>query len=158
MISENTTNVVTVTGTSEEAGECPPVTDSATVTVLDEAQACTSALSAVLLRYTGPTIERPVTVQVRAGDFRNDETVFQFPDGLAFDTVLTLPEENDFSVDAAAHGEAALGATTIVSINGVPQTLDTSCSTPLLPASAAALESPTAEASDRWEIVEFGQR
>jgi hypothetical protein len=48
-----------------------------------------------------------------------------FPNG----TVLTLPSENGFTIDATAHGQTKLGTKTSVFINGVlTEILHTSCS------------------------------
>ena len=46
-------------------------------------------------------------------------------------TILSLPEENGFTIDGAAHGEAKLGNWIKVRINGDEETLRTSCSLPI---------------------------
>jgi hypothetical protein len=89
--------------------------------------------------------------------FGNDPVIYEFPDGLATGTRLTMPEQNGFTVDAATRGERDLGSKTSLSINGEEETIHTSCSTPFRTGEPAPLDDPKGEPSSLWFVVNFRQ-
>src|SRR5206468_2765693 len=125
-----------VTDTNFTAAACPasgdPAGTSSAVTVSPRAIALT-------LKYTGPSISGPTTVTV-TGASRASVTY-----GLASlnnGDILTQASENDFTIDATAHGQSKLGSKTTVTINGDSEVLHTSCSCRATPETNLALCNP----------------
>jgi hypothetical protein len=73
-------------------------------------------------------------------------------------TVLSLAEENGFTIDGTAHGESSLGSSMKIYINGVPEKIHTSCSVTYASNTAAPLNSPEGALSSNWLVVDFTQK
>ena len=97
-------------------------------------------------------------MQANWDKFRNDPTVYDFPEGLATGTLLALPSENGSTIDATAHGEEELGSKTTLYINGIGETIHTSCSTPFRAGFPAPLDDPKGDPSPNWFVVSFRQK
>lgn len=158
LIEAETTNVATVTG--QVGGQvCSPGSDSATITLTEppeEPQICTKKIAAMLLRYTGPDV-LGATVKLVAKSFDDDYVIYSSID-LTNGTVLSLPEENGFTIDGTAHGESSLGSKTTIYINGVGQKIHTSCSTPFATNAPAPLNDPLGAPSAEWFVVDFTEK
>src|SRR5262249_22655089 len=85
---------------------------------------CTGGAIAYTVTYTGPAINGPTTVVITGS---NVTTTYSLP-SLNPGDVLTKATENGFSIDATAHGQSRLGATSTISINGAVEVLHVSCS------------------------------
>jgi len=159
LISEDTVNTVTVNAMLANGRECPAATDTATVTVEETPQIveCTSKIQAMLLEYIGPDLAGPVTVGFAGDKFRGDPAVYELPGGLTTGTVLMLPSENDWTVDATAHNQQELGSKSYIWINGVVEVIHTSCSTPFVAGKPAPLDSPKGDPSPNWFVQGFSQ-
>ncbi len=156
-IAEDTTNTVFVNGQLEDGRECPVATDTAIVTVETppEVTECDGRIQAARFQYIGPDVPGSVTVELAGDKFRNDPVVYEFPTGLVSGTVIVSDGENGYSVDANAHGESQLGSKTTISINGVMEVLDTSCSVPFSAGAPAPLDDPKGDPSPNWFVVSF---
>ncbi len=159
MISEDTVNVVTVSGQTENGGECPDVDDTVTVTVETppEVTECDGRVSSFLMQYIGPDVPGPVTVEVAGDKFRNDPAVYDFPAGLVSGTVISGLGENGNTVDSTAHGQSQLGAKSYLTINGEEEVIHTSCSVPFVAGMPAPLDDPKGDPSSNWWVVSFTQ-
>jgi hypothetical protein len=145
--------------------QCNPATADATITVTspdDDGTICTTMASALLLKYTGPTIlGQYVKIITTNMDNTNDFVLFGTIDLIQNETVLSLASENGFSVDATAHGELALGTSVKMLLAGLPHVnLDTSCNSgnPLqsnAPAPLSGFTVPTP--SPDWFVIDFNQ-
>lgn len=158
VIEQETTNVATVTG-SVAGQACEPGTGEFTITVEEppeEPQICTKKIAAMLLQYTGPDIPG-ATVVFTAKSFYNEPVTYAGVD-LTNGTVLSMPSENGFSIDGTAHGESDLGSKTWVSINGVTESLLTSCSVPFASQQSAPLDDPKGAPSPNWHVVDFTEK
>ena len=159
LISETTTNTVTVNGTLETGEVCDAVEDSATVTVEEPPQLveCTSSIDAMLLQYIGPDVPGPVTVEVKP---RNVPlaVVYDLPNGLPSGTILSMPGQNDYTVDPGVQGKDSAGSRTSIFINGVEEEHHTSCSTPYVSGLPAPLNDPKGDPSPNWFVVDFTQK
>ena len=122
----------------------------------EEAKTCTRRLSALLLQYTGPDI-LGADVEIEAKSFSHDRVTYSGVD-LTTGTILSLPEENGFTIDGAAHGEAKLGNWTKIRINGEEENLRTSCSLPITVNEPARLNDPMALPSSNWWVVDFNEK
>src|SRR5438874_603630 len=100
---------------------------------------CTGGAIALTLKYTGPTISGPTTVTVQGS---SGVTVTYDLASLHNGDVLTMASENDFTIDATAHGQSKLGSKTTVTINGTAEVLHTSCSCRATPETNLALCDP----------------
>src|SRR5438132_5398746 len=100
---------------------------------------CTGGAIALTLKYTGPSISGPTTVTV-TGSSRASVTYSLA--SLNNGDILTLASENDFTIDATAHGQSKLGSKTTVTINGDSEVLHTSCSCRATPETNLALCNP----------------
>jgi hypothetical protein len=156
-VDADVTNTVTVNGSLATGETCGPATASATVTVGSNPlpHACTARIKAMRLRYTGPSISGSVTVRFTGDRFSDAGAVYSFPAGLASGSILTLPSENGWTVDSAAHGKTELGARTYISVNGVIETIHTSCSTPFVAGQPAPLDQPKGSPSPNWFVEDF---
>jgi hypothetical protein len=160
-ISEETTNVATVTG-QVNSQVCEPATDSATITVAEPpppAVICTTAVEAMRLLYTGPdTLGARVVLE--AANFPLQRVVYDPVDLIGGVTELSLPEENGFSIDASEHNASSLGYKTKVSINGVAEKIDTTChcSSSFETGKPAPLYYPSGHPSSNWTVVDFTQK
>src|SRR5205809_4849243 len=85
----------------------------------------TGGAIALTLKYTGASISGPTTVTV-TGSSRASVTYSLA--SLNNGDILTQASENDFTIDATAHGQSKLGSKTTVTINGDSEVLHTSCS------------------------------
>jgi len=159
LISETTTNTVTVNGTLETGEVCEAVEDTATVTVQEtpELLECTSKIDAMLLQYIGPDIPGPVTVEVLPRT-QTTPVTYEFPGGLANGTIVSSPEQNDYTVDPGVQGFDDAGSKTTIYINGTPEVHHTSCSTPYIAGLPAPLDSPKGDPSPNWFVVSFTQK
>ncbi|MEM9176338.1 MAG: hypothetical protein AAGC67_14010 [Myxococcota bacterium] len=162
LIEQTTTNIATVTG--EVNGQmCNPATAEATITVTapdDDGQTCTTMASAVLLKYSGPTILGvDVTLVTTNFDNTNDIVPYGTIDLVQDSTLLALPVENGWSVDATAHGELALGTELKVSIDhgNIQHHLDVSCAGGSVLQSNAPAPLVGGGASTDWFVVDFNQ-
>src|SRR2546428_707508 len=99
----------------------------------------TGTSSALTLKYTGPSISGPTTVTVTGA---SRASVPYSLASLNNGDILTLASENDFTIDATAHGQSKLGAKTTVTINGTSEILHTSCSCRATPETNLALCDP----------------
>ena len=148
------------TATGEVGGlSCTPGEDGTQIGVAtppEEAKTCTRRLSAFLLQYTGPDI-LGADIEIEAKSFRHDRVTYSGVD-LTTGTILSLPEENGFTIDGAAHGEAKLGNWIKVRINGDEETLRTSCSLPITVHKPATLNDPMALPSANWWVVDFNEK
>jgi len=100
---------------------------------------CTGGAIALTLKYTGASINGPTTVTV-TGSSRASVTYNLA--SLNNGDILTQASENDFTIDATAHGQSKLGAKTTVTINGTSEVLHTSCSCRATPETNLALCNP----------------
>jgi len=158
VIEQETTNVATATG-SVGGQACTPGVADATITVEEppeEPQICTKKIASMLLQYTGPDIPG-ATVVFTAKSFYDEPVVYTGVD-LTNGTVLSKASENGFSIDGIAHGESDLGSKTWVSINGVTETLHTSCSVPFASQQPAPLDNPKGAPSPNWLVVDFAEK
>jgi hypothetical protein len=161
LVEAETTNVATVTG--EVAGQvCSPGIDSATITLTEppeEPQICTKKIAATLLKYIGPDIPGATTVKLVAKSFDDDDdNVIYSGINLTNGTVLSLPEENGFTIDGTTHGESSLGSKLTVYINGTPEKIHTSCSVPYASNQPAPLNYPKGAPSSNWEVIDFTEK
>jgi len=162
LIEETTINVATVSG--EVNGQtCNVATAEATITVTPPEEAgetCTTMASALLLKYTGPT-RLGVHVKLKTTNFdnTNDYVFYGTMDLIQDTTVLALPSENGWSIDATAHGELALGKRLTISLDHghIQHKLNVSCGcgTPLQSNAAAPLVG--GGSSPDWFVVDFNQ-
>lgn len=164
LIESTTTNIATVTG-DVNGQQCNPATADATITVTtpdDDGTVCTTMASAVLLKYTGPTMNG-VSLDVITTNFDNTN---DFVDYGSIDLVngmtLALPTENGWTVDATAHGELALGTSLKMAINAdeIIENLDVSCTStnPLTSNAPAPLDDGgTGAPSSNWFVIDFNQ-
>ena len=100
---------------------------------------CTGGAIALTLKYTGASISGPTTVTV-TGSSRASVTYSLA--SLNNGDILTQASENDFTIDATAHGQSKLGSKTTVTINGDSEVLHTSCSCRATPETNLALCNP----------------
>ena len=158
--SVETTTTNTVTATGDVAGlVCEPASASATIGVTeppDEPQICTKKIAAVLLQYTGPAVA-DATVEFKAKSFRRHPVVYTGVD-LAPGTILSLPAENGYTIDGTAHGEAALGKTLRIRIDGVEEKLQTDCDVPFQVGAPAPLHDPRGDPSALWSVLDFTEK
>jgi hypothetical protein len=90
---------------------------------------CDSGIVGFKVKYTGEDLTGNVTIEFQGTQNPIASVTYTFPNGLANGTVLTLPAENGFTIDATAHSASKLGTKTSVLINGVlTEVLHTSCS------------------------------
>ena len=161
LVEAETTNVATVTG--DIGGQaCSPGTDSATITLTEppeEPQICTKKIAATLLKYIGPDIPGLTTVKLVAKSFDDHgDNVIYSDINLVNGTVLSLPEENGFTIDGTAHGESSLGSKVTIYINGTPEKIHTSCSVPYATNAPAPLNDPKGDPSPNWLVVDFTEK
>lgn len=159
LISAETTNIATVNG-SVDGTTCNEASASATITVMappDPGTICTTKVQAMRLRYTGPSITG-AHVAIEAKRFAHDLVIYDPVDLVSGITELTLAGENGFSIDATSHGEIDLGSKTKIRINGVEETIHTSCSTPFESGKPAPLDQPKGDPSPNWLVVDFTQK
>ena len=146
--------------TGEVAGlACTPGEDSTQIGIAtppEEAKTCTRRLSALLLQYTGTDV-LGAHVEIEAKSFHHDRVVYPEMD-LTTGTILSLPEENGFTIDGAAHGEAKLGNWVKIRIDGEEEILRTSCSLPITVNEPAKLNDPMALPSANWWVVDFNEK
>jgi len=159
-ISEETTNIATVTG-SVNGATCEPASASATITVVEPpppAAICSTAVEAMRLLYTGPD-KLGATVSLRAANFWLDPVVYDPIDLIGGVTELTLPAENGFSIDATEHSATSLGHKVMITINGDWEKIDTSChcSEPFETGKPAPLYYGGGTSSN-WTVVDFTQK
>ena len=83
--------------------------------------------------------------------------VYSGIDLISGETVLTLPAENGFSVDARPD-EAELGSKTKIRVNGVEEVLHTSCSTPYVAGQPAPLDDPKGDPSPNLLVEAFVEK
>ena len=135
-VSEDTTNTVTVTGETGGDRQCR-AEDTVTVTVEKPPPGpvvCTTKVQAMLLRYTGTTPLTNVEFDPDKGDSVTYATVTP-------GDILTMPAQNDWTIDATVSGEEELGAKTKILVNGVlTEIIHTSCSAPFEAGAPAPLD------------------
>ena len=73
-------------------------------------------------------------------------------------TTLGLLTENNWTINATAHGKQELGAKTTIYINGVEEVLHTSCSTTFAVPAPAPLDDPKGNPSPNWFVLSFEQK
>src|SRR5438874_2722757 len=100
---------------------------------------CTGGAIALTLKYTGASISGPTTVTVTGA---SGASVTYSLESLNNGDILTMASENDFTIDATAHGQSKLGSKTTVTINGDSEVLHTSCSCRATPETNLALCNP----------------
>jgi len=161
LIEQTTTNIATVTG-DVNGQVCNPATAEATITVTapdDDGQTCSTMASAVLLKYTGPTM-LGASLNVVTTNFDNTN---DFVDYGSLDLIngmtLALSSENGWTVDATAHGELALGTELKMSIdaNAITHHLDVTCSGADLLQSNAPAPLVGGGTSPDWFVIDFNQ-
>jgi hypothetical protein len=168
LIGQDTTNTVTATGQVDSL-QCNAATAQDTITVHqppDPGMICTSDVQAMLLRYTGPEIDG-ANVQIIAGDFWHPISVtYSSVNLIPGVTVLSMPSEHGYTVDAVAHNAKDLGLITTIKINGVAEKLDTSCghcgcgcsSSAPFKSNAGAPLYYSSNRSTNWFVVDFTQK
>lgn len=114
--------------------------------------ACSDKIVATTLRYTGPSLSG-ATVEVVPD--HGATVVYSGIDLVSGETVLSMPTQNDYTVDARVSNEIDLGAKTKIYINGVEEVLHTSCSTPYLAGQPAPLDNPKGDPSPNWFVENF---
>jgi len=173
---EDTTNTAMVVSDLGEVGMCEQ-TASATVTVTQlppPSVVCTSRITSMLLKYTGPTVYgatvRVITDHGCGNRIKHCEVddqyarekkhivIYENIDLISGETVLSSPAENGWTIDAATRCKTQLGAHTWVSINGVEERLHTSCSSPFVSLAPAPLEEPRGAPSPNWYVMDFVQK
>jgi DNA-binding beta-propeller fold protein YncE len=155
-ISEDTVNIVTVSGEGSSQ-EILEVEASATVTVeepLPVPDVCTSKVQAMLLRYTGPTI---LEATIEVDPDKGPNVVYTNVDLISDTTILSMPAENDFTIDAQPD-KNELGAKTKIRINGIEEVIHTSCSTPFVAGAPAPLDKPKGDPSPNWFVEQYTQK
>jgi hypothetical protein len=155
-INQTTTNTVNVSGQLSNGVPCQ-ASDSATVTVQGPPvgpQACTKPIQAMLLRYTGPSV---ASARVEFDPDKGPTVVYNNVMLVSGATILSLPTENNFTIDAQPD-ENELGAKTKIRINGVEEVIHTSCSTPFVAGAPAPLDNPKGAPSPNWFVESFRQR
>src|SRR5439155_39203 len=100
---------------------------------------CTGGAIALTLKYTGQPLSGATTVTVTGSS--GASATYNLP-SLDPGDVLTSASENDFTIDATAHGQSKLGSKTTVTIDGVSEVLHTSCSCKATPETNLALCDP----------------
>ncbi len=158
LISEETTNVVTVNGRYEDGRECSPVTAEADVVIEQPAPVCDAPLSSLLLKYVGPEMPGPVTIEIVPRKGSDYPVTYSLPDGLPSGTMVQSPTENEFTIAAAVRGEDELGSKTTITLNGVEEVLHTSCSVPISVFEAAPLDDPKGAPSPNWVVMGFTEK
>jgi len=162
-ISETTTNEVTVTGFLVSSEECSD-TDEVTVTVKEPpTPPCTTKVQAMLLNYTGATSLTNVEFDPDKGPS------VTYPTVNPGDT-LSMPAQNDWTIDATVGGEEELGAKTKILIDGVlTEIIHTSCSAPFAAGAPAPLDGGSpgvtgnpdpdkGDPSPNWFVESFDQK
>ena len=164
-ISETTTNEVTVTGLLVSGDECSD-TDEVTVTVEEPPPGpvvCTTKVQAMLLKYTGATSLTNVEFDPDKG------ASVTYPTVNPGDT-LSMPAQNDWTIDATVSGEEELGAKTKILVDGVlTEILHTSCSAPFAAGTLAPLDGGSpgvpgnpdpdkGDPSPNWFVESFSQK
>ncbi len=162
VLSEETTNAVTVTGFYEDEVVCE-ATDTFTITkeqppVLPGLEECTAKIRAMLLEYTGPEI-LGVMVEFfpKNRKFEGSPVVYANINLLP-DVVLTLSSEHSMTIDALSHGAEDLGSNVSIFINGVEEVMHTSYSIPFAAQSPAPLNNPSDTPSPNWFVIKFEQK
>jgi len=155
-LSDETTNIVDVTAAEGCSAEA-----TATITKAPpEPPKCTTKVQAMLLEYIGPDVSGPVTVTIKADKFKEDLVSYTFGGNLVPGTILSSVAENDWTIDATAHGQSELGAKVSIRINGVEEKIHTSCSTPFVSGQPAPLDGRgiKGDPSPNWFVVDFVQK
>ncbi|MEQ1850426.1 MAG: SdrD B-like domain-containing protein [Chthoniobacteraceae bacterium] len=150
--STNISNTVTASG---GAGTCSD-SDTTTVTVVPPPPTpkdCTAAIQKTLLKYTGPNVAGAVTVNFLGSS--GATASYSFPGGLLSGTTLSLPSQNNWTIDSTVSGQSSLGTKLTITINGVAEVHHTSCSTPYRTGLPAPLDSPKGQPSTLWFVVDF---
>jgi len=152
------TNTVSIVGYVNGILQCQ-ATASASIT---EAVAppppedCQSKIKSLLLKYIGPDIA-DATVEIVADKLKDTPVVYTGVN-LVSGTVLSSPTENGFTIDGSAYDKKELGAKVSISINGVTETIHTSCSVPVIRQAPAPLDDPKGDPSTNWFVVEFAEK
>jgi hypothetical protein len=158
-ISEETTNVGTVTGQVNSA-TCDPATSTATITVFEPpppGSICTKKIAAIRVLYTGPDI-LGATVEFKAKTFPSELVTYGPVDLISGVTELSMPTENGFSIDATQHDNKDVGPHLKIFINGVEEKIHTSCSVPVETGKPAPLNNPKGDPSSNWMVVDFTEK
>ena len=157
-----TTNTVTVESTLD--GQfCATAESTAEITEQEAPPApalCTRSIQGTTLEYTGPEIMGMVTVEFEAKEFEADVVSYEL-DGLKPGDVLTMMSENDMTIDALAHGKDKLGSRMRIRINGVQETIHTSCSALYERNQPAPLDGESGDKGDpsgNWFVLDFTQK
>jgi hypothetical protein len=122
---------------------------------------CTNKIEGTILKYIGPFIPGPVTVEFEAKEFDLEVVSYVIPGGLNPDDVLTSPAESGMTINAPDHGKDQLGTRTRIRINGVQETIHTSCSSLYergLPAPLDGESGTKGDPSDNWFVEDFTQK
>ena len=155
-LSDEQTNVATavghvILGLCETSGEAT-ITRAELPVLPGE---CESKLKSLLLKYIGPDIADATVVFV-TDTF--DTPVIYAGVNLVNGTILSLPTENGYTIDASAHGETDLGPKLTILINNVPEVIHTSCSVPVYRQAPAPLNEPKGAPSPNWFVLEFDEK
>jgi len=100
-------------------------------------------------------------VEFETKEFADDVVTYHLLGDLEPGDVLTMPSENDMTIDAAAHGKDKLGSRTRIRINGVQETIHTSCSALYVRNQPAPLDGESGNKgnpSDNWFVLDFTQQ
>jgi hypothetical protein len=112
-------NACGIVGAGRQA-QCPPPPPP---------RECSTGIVAFKVKYTGEDIPGPVSLRFTGSQNVAVTVTYDFPQGLVNGTVLSLPSENNFTIDATQHGQTKLGTKTSVYFNNVlTEILHTSCS------------------------------
>jgi hypothetical protein len=157
-VSTAVTNTASVVGYVGGVLQCQ-ATASASITEAiapPPVEDCQSKIKSMLLKYIGPDIAG-ATVEIIADKFKNVPVVYTGID-LVNGTVLSSPMENGFTIDGLAHDTNELGAKVNISINGINETIHTSCSVPFVKQAPAPLNDPKGDPSPNWFVLEFAEK
>ncbi|MBL7215076.1 MAG: hypothetical protein ISS71_05305 [Phycisphaerae bacterium] len=157
-VSAAVTNTATVTGYIGGILQCQ-TTATATITeaVAPPAPvACESKIKATLLKYIGPDIA-DATIEIVADSFKEIPVIYTGIN-LTNGMIVSSPTENGFTIDGAVHNERDLGAKIHISINGVQESIHTSCSVPYVKQAPAPLNDPKGAPSQNWFVIEFQEK
>ncbi|RKY07458.1 MAG: hypothetical protein DRP56_05660 [Planctomycetota bacterium] len=157
-VSAAVTNTATVTGFVGGILQCQTTATAAiTEAVAPPAPVeCESKIKATLLKYIGPDIA-DATIEIIADSFKGTPVVYiglNLTNGL----IISSPTENGFTIDGAAHDKRDLGAKIHISINGVQESIHTSCSVPYVKQAPAPLNEPKGAPSQNWFVVDFQEK
>ena len=158
VLSEETTNTVTVTGLYGDYIVCEAEATATITEAVPQAEACTTKISAMLLEYTGPAIAGAMVELFPTNRKFVDAPVVYEDIDLLPGVVLSLPQENGMTIDSATHNASDLGPNISIIINGTEEVIHTSCSAPVEAGYPAPLNNSNGALSTNWLVIDFEQK